>query len=98
VSCLGHGPVAATAVGVIVAEAAGAVPDGVVAGEMATHEDEPPLGNQSQPAMATAIQVHQLAEPQAGLPPAQALRDPLGITELPPLVSPERQEVEPTAA
>ncbi len=30
--------------------------------------------------------------------PAQALREVLSIAELPPLVSPEREEVEPTAA
>jgi hypothetical protein len=29
---------------------------------------------------------------------AQALRDALGVTELPPLVSPEREQLEPTAA
>lgn len=33
-----------------------------------------------------------------GRTPAQALRDALGVTELPPLVSPDREEVESTAA
>jgi hypothetical protein len=33
-----------------------------------------------------------------GRTPAQALRESLGTSELPPLVSPEREEVEPTAA
>jgi transposase InsO family protein len=33
-----------------------------------------------------------------GRPPAQALREALGVAELPPLVSPEREEVEDTAA
>jgi hypothetical protein len=33
-----------------------------------------------------------------GRVPAPALRDALVVTDLPPLVSPEREEVEPTAA
>jgi hypothetical protein len=33
-----------------------------------------------------------------GRTPAQALRDALGVSELPPLVSPEREKVEPTVA